>query len=471
MDIDPMSGHPFDVAVIGAGASGTFVAAQFERLAPKSARLLLIGEQAHPARGLAYGTSFRTNVLNVPAGKMSAFAEDSEQFTRWLTHHLPGSNSTTFAPRMLYGDYVVSIFEKLRNDSQKVDYLNDQATEITRQDGLWTIRLNKGKIVRAQCVVLALGNLLLPGDPIDFSPVQSLYRRNPWSEEISKYLPVDAPVLLIGTGLTMVDAALSLRESGYRGTIHAISRHGRLPQAHKSYEPRPLVDLPEAFSTPQGALRWMRNEIQAAEASGIDWRAVIDSIRPHTADIWQGWNLHQRGSFLRHARNLWDIHRHRMAPDVAHQIGILLRDRELIIHTGRLLSAQIDQEQACVVWKDATSNERKVLHVARIINCTGPSRDFTNIRSSLVASLLTEGWIRVDPLRLGLETDAEGRLLDYKGQITPGLYTLGPLRIAGLWESIAIPEIREQAHQLAALLARECSPVVNQISGTTLSGS
>lgn len=462
---DPIFGHSFDVAVIGAGASGTLVAAQFERLAPRSARLLWIGEQPRPARGRAYDTSFRTNVLNVPAGNMSAFPDDREHFIRWLATHLPGSSAATFAPRMLYGDYLLSIFEKLCKDSERVNYLNNQASEMDREDGLWMIRLDNGKIVRARSVVLALGNFLLPSDPIDFSSVQLLYRRNPWSEELSKNLPLDTPVLLIGSGLTMVDVALSLRESGHCGTIHAISRHGRLPQAHTRYEPRPLEKVPEAFNTPQGALHWIRKGVKTAEARGSNWRAVIDSLRPYTASIWQRWDLHQRGSFLRHARNLWDIHRHRMAPDVAKQLSILTKDRDLIVHAGRLLSAQIDREQARVVWKDANSNETKALNVARIINCTGPSRDFTNVPSSLVAKLLMEGWVRADPLRLGLETDSDGRLLDTNGQITPGLYALGPVRIAGLWESIAMPEIREQALQLAALLATEHAPVGNRFSG------
>jgi uncharacterized NAD(P)/FAD-binding protein YdhS len=35
------------------------------------------------------------------------------------------------------------------------------------------------------------------------------------------------------------------------------------------------------------------------------------------------------------------------------------------------------------------------------------------------------------------------------------LYALGPLRIASLWESIAIPEIRNQALKLAELLISE----------------
>jgi uncharacterized NAD(P)/FAD-binding protein YdhS len=450
-----ISGTPFDVAVIGAGASGTLVAAQFEKLAPAHARLVLIGEQPRPARGLAYDTPYLANLLNVPAGNMSAFPDDPQHFTRWLAKHLPGSSAATFASRKLFGDYLLNQFMKLRKYSQKIDYLNEKVIEIAHEDDLWSIQLENGVVVRAHSVVLALGNLLLPDAPIDFRPIRPFYHRNPWSTKVTENLPNDAPVFLIGTGLTMVDVALSLRETGHRGTIHAISRRGRLYQAHKPYQPRPLREIPEAFNTPWGALQWIRSEVKAAEQSGNNWRAVIDSLRPHTAAIWQKWNLQHRKSFLRHARNLWDIHRHRMAPEIADQLSVLLEDRDLIIHCGSLLSATMKDDMAVIEWKDRETNKIRTLHARRVINCAGPSRDLTKSKSPLVSSLLASGWITPDTLQLGLNTDKDGRLLDRNGNISPNLFTLGPLRVADLWESIAIPEIRSQAKSLAELLVSE----------------
>ncbi|HQX01704.1 MAG TPA: FAD/NAD(P)-binding protein, partial [Anaerolineales bacterium] len=75
-----MSRDSYHVAVIGAGASGTLAAAQLNRLAPPHAKLAIIGSQSQPARGVAYETSFQTNLLNVPAGNMSAFPGDMDHF-------------------------------------------------------------------------------------------------------------------------------------------------------------------------------------------------------------------------------------------------------------------------------------------------------------------------------------------------------------------------------------------------------
>jgi uncharacterized NAD(P)/FAD-binding protein YdhS len=281
------------------------------------------------------------------------------------------------------------------------------------------------------------------------------YWSNPWASGVAQGLEKDTPVLLVGTGLTMVDVALSLREAGHRGPIHTISRHGRLYKAHKPYQARPLKDVPEDFKSPLGALRWIRREINIAEKSGSDWRAIIDSLRPHTASIWQSWNQTQRESFLRHARNLWDIHRHRMSPEVATQLNTLMEDRTLIIHRGKLVSAVAEGRNATVTWKDADTAELKPLTVARVVNCTGPTRDYSQIQSPLIADLISTGLLVPDALKLGFETDVDGRFIDQNGDSVQGLFTLGPVRIPALWESIAIPDIRNQALALAQVLVDE----------------
>jgi uncharacterized NAD(P)/FAD-binding protein YdhS len=202
-------------------------------------------------------------------------------------------------------------------------------------------------------------------------------------------------------------------------------------------------------------LRWIRLETQKAEAAGSEWRAIIDSLRPHTAAIWRGWNLAQRASFLRHARNLWDLHRHRMAPEIAAQLKELQAQGTLSIHAGRVLSAEAEGQLAKITLRSTQTGTPLTLRVARVINCTGPARDYSRVEFPLVVSLRENGWLTPDPLRLGIETDPDGRLIGTDGCPVSGLFTLGPLRIPGLWESIAIPEIRIQAAELAKLLVSE----------------
>lgn len=437
---------PFDAVIIGAGASGALVTAQFQRQARQS-RVALVGVGPRPARGVAYETPYRTNLLNVPAWNMSGFPDDCDHFLRWLTAHLPETHAGTFAPRTVYGDYLADILDEALA-SPNVFHTPHQAVDLTHYGDVWTLHLDDGTTLDASQVVLALGNLP-PNDPLKLeADTFPAYFRNPWAADVATGLPPNAPVFLIGMGLTMVDVALALRERGHRGPITAISRHGGLSQVHAPYTPRPLVKLPNAFRTPYTALRWIRDEIR----TGGEWRAVIDSLRPFTADIWRGWSPAQRASFMRHARYLWDLHRHRMAPEIAAQLDELLQSGTLTLHHGRPLSLNASEKGLIVTWWSLEHGETRQTEVARLVNCTGPNRDFRHVASPFLANLRNHGWLTPDPLRLGWETDLDGRLIGHDGLPVPGLFTLGPLRIPALWESIAIPEIRVQAAKLVQTL-------------------
>lgn len=414
----------FDVAIIGAGASGTLTAIQYARSGAGRGALIEAGARA--ARGLAYGTPYGAHLLNVPAERMSALPDDPEHFVRWLRAR---NVDATFAPRALYGDYLAELLEETG-----ITRIGGTAVGVMREDDQWLVALHDDRTMTARDVVLALGNLP-PYDPLPLDgPPPAEYVRDPWARGAAIGLDPDAPVLLIGSGLTALDVAIALRHHGHRGRVTAISRHGRVPQRHAPYTPRPLSLLPPEFATPRGALRWIRREIAHHE-----WRAVIDSLRPHTQAVWRGWSLAQRASFLRHARNLWDVHRHRAAPEV---------QAEMEVVRGRIVSLAAVPDGGIEVRTD-----RGTLHAGRVFNCTGPACDYARVDLPLVVRLRRAGLLTPDPLRLGVETDEEGRLLDAHGQPVPGLYTLGPLRRPALWESTAIPEIRAQAAALAGTLA------------------
>ncbi|HYO75142.1 MAG TPA: FAD/NAD(P)-binding protein [Thermoanaerobaculia bacterium] len=423
----------YDVAIIGAGASGTLTAVQFARIGGPGARGALIEAGARAARGLAYGTPYGAHLLNVPAGRMSALPEDPEHFLRWLRGRIATAEAGTFAPRPLYGDYLASLLAE-RDTYERVTRVGGTAVGLTRDEDDWIVHLHDDRTVRAQNVVLALGNLP-PADPLQLQGEVPLeYVRDPWAPGAAIGLAADAPVLLIGTGLTAIDVAMAIRAEGHTGPIYALSRHGRLPQPHAPSTARPLASVP--FATPLEALRWVRSQ--------EEWRSAIDSLRPHTSTIWRNWSDAQRASFLRHLRSLWDVHRHRAAPAV-------LAELRLQVLRGRIVSMSGALD---VIWQPRGSDATRTLQVARAINCTGPASDYARLDLPLVVQLRRAGWLVPDALRLGVETADDGRLLGSDGQPVDGLYTLGPLRRPALWESTAIPEIREQAAALARVLVR-----------------
>ena len=443
----------FDIAIIGAGASGVLTAAHLHAAAPEL-RVAILDAGARAARGLAYGTPYGAHLLNVPAARMSALAQDPDHFKRWLEARGMEDPGPRFAPRTVYGEYLADVLGEACAPPSKVARVIGTSVGLARGEDGWRVHLHDGRVLAAKAVVLALGNLA-PADPLKAAGVESdNYLRDPWAPGAAQGLDPEAAVLIIGTGLTMVDLALALRAEGHRGPIHALSRRGLLPQAHAPHAPRPLPAPPDPIS-PRAMLRWVREQVAQAMGEGADWRTVIDGIRPHTRRIWGGWSLAQKGSFLRHARAFWDVHRHRTAPEVGAEVQGLLASGGLQVHAGRVLSLHDIAGGVEVQWTRRGDAQPRILRVGRVINCTGPSSDYKAVDQPLVAHLRRAGWLVPDPLRLGVETDADGRLLDTAGKPVPGLFTLGPLRRPTFWESTAIPEIREQSQALSARLAAE----------------
>jgi uncharacterized NAD(P)/FAD-binding protein YdhS len=284
---------------------------------------------------------------------------------------------------------------------------------------------------------------------------------NPWDPEALESLDIHASILLIGTGLTMVDVALSLLGRGHRGHLLAVSRRGLLPRIHAAVTARdkflPAVGAPR---TVLGLLAAVRREIARAATEGADWRAVIDSLRPDTQELWLNLPLAEKQRFLRHLRPWWDVHRHRMAPSVAARLEAARRRGQIETRRARVgrmtpLADGLDVELLPVGGPGA---ER--LRAARVINCSGPLSDMSRVRAPLIRNLLDEGRARVDPLHLGLDVTREGAVIDRSDLPSQSLFAIGPITKGVFWECTAVPDIRVQCERLACrLLERRWSPV------------
>jgi len=255
--------------------------------------------------------------------------------------------------------------------------------------------------------------------------------------------------LLIGTGLTMLDVVLTLEARGHDGPLIARSRHGLLPlgQRHTAYS---SVDpnLDATFQTARGLFATIRDAAEKAEFAGEDWRGLIAGVRANLPRLWAGLSEQEQLRLLRHATRYWEIHRHRMAPEVLSKVNRLRGVGELNVGPGRLQSLEIERRgyRAGLIGARRTEN----LQVDAVINCTGPGPASNYARSSrLVGHLLNNGTATIDPLGLGLLVDADGDLCDASGVANPRVHTLGWVRRAQSYESTAVPEIRAQAETLA----------------------
>jgi uncharacterized NAD(P)/FAD-binding protein YdhS len=451
------------IAVVGAGFSGTLLSLHLLRRCPPGTSITLIERNRQFGLGQAYATGNPGHLLNVPAGRMSAFHDRPLDFLHWL-QALPetefdGMTPTAdgFVPRRLFGAYVRHLLnEEMKRGERhsQLSLVRGNVVGIDRERHPIVLTLDRGAPIEADLVVLAVGNF--PPEPMpvpDPSFYDSeLYRPDPWSPDTFTELDPAAPVLLIGTGLTMVDAVISLLDQGHRGPIHALSRRGLLPRRHLAGSPLPEMQLP--YPTNAAALtRFLRREARQATAQGGDWRAVIDTLRPFTQDVWQAMSLQDRARFLRHLRPWWDVHRHRMPGPVADSIDAAQERAQLHIHPGRIRAFRAEDGMVEVAYRPRGSDVVQTLRAVRVVNCAGPGADYDRIKDPLVRLLLREGIARPDPLRLGLDVTATCALRLGTGAISRRIFAVGPVTKAAFWEMTAVPDIRRQCELLAQHLA------------------
>ena len=237
----------------------------------------------------------------------------------------------------------------------------------------------------------------------------------------------------------------------------AISRHGLLPQAHAPWPQEP-TPTPAVRPAPGQTTRTLMHAVvcatREAEGRGDDWRSVIDGLRPVTQALWRSLSERDRRQFLRRAARLWEVHRHRMAPAVASSIDAMVDAGRLVVRSGSVESMAVDGG-ALVVGLRRPGGSVDQLRVGHIVNCTGPSADVAGAADPLVRSLLRSGAARPDPLGLGFDVTDDGALVGGNGSPSRVLSTLGPPCRGRLWETTAVPEIRDQACAVATRLVGE----------------
>ena len=443
------------IAIVGAGFSGTLLAVHLLRRASAADRILLIERNTSFGRGTAYATGNDSHLLNVRAGNMSAFSDRPRHFLDWLQHQPrgPGMVTTpdrmTFVSRRLYGRYIQDILTGEiagERGAPRLTLIADEAVGLRDEGSFYRIELAGGRPYEADIVVLAIGNFPPPGQ------VEG-YVANPWAADALAGLDPDAAILLVGTGLTMVDTVISLLDRDHRGPIHAISRRGLLPQTHAAAATIERV-LPAA-TAPRSVLallKRIRGEIGRAAASGHDWRSVIDSLRPDTRDLWRQLPLAEKQRFLRHVRPWWDVHRHRMAPAVAARIEEVRASGQLTVRRARLGRIRRQGRSVEAELLPIRGAAPLLLEVDRVIGCAGPLGDIEQIPSPLVRQLLDEGALRADPLGIGLDVTSDGAAIDRQGKVSRRLFAVGPITRGVFWESTAVPDIRLHGEALAGHL-------------------
>jgi uncharacterized NAD(P)/FAD-binding protein YdhS len=361
----------------------------------------------------------------------------------------------TFVSRNVYGRYLSSLLtETLKSSAGALGLkiIPDMVTDLRPTARGFRLSLASGREHEVSGAILAVGSLR------DAHLGQGPVIENPWTPALPDELVPDKPVVIIGTGLTMVDVAMHLWEAGFAGPVVAISRRGLLPSTHVVTSPWPTPELSdEERRSLRHVFRRVRSEIAAAERTSLTWHSVIDSLRPVTSALWRGFPEAEQRRFLRHLRRWWDVHRHRMAPSIGEKFQELLRSGFLQIVSGSIVSIDEREEGVSLSYIPHGASAPLELAAQKIIRATGYQR-LSEVTNPVVRRLMDRGLVRLDRHQLGLDVTDRFELVGRSGTVTPSLWALGPIVNGAFWECTAVPDIRVHAQALATQLAEGPQP-------------
>jgi uncharacterized NAD(P)/FAD-binding protein YdhS len=452
------------IVIVGGGCCGALVAANLLRRPPAGpTRLVLIERSPAVGRGVAYARRDFPYLLNVPAGRMSANSQAPNEFLQFAQRCIPNVSADDFLPRSLYGDYLeeVLLAAQLSAPSNiRLELWRGEVAAVRRVERHMPLQVELAdrRSLTADDVVLATGN---PAPATLPAATELLghpsYIADPWSSELQ--FSAHHSVLLIGTGLTMADVVNAASVDPRRTpTLHAISRHGLVPPRQTAFRPDAYRGegnalLLAAATSLRGLTRSVRLLSREAESLGGDWREGITFVRNMAPTIWQRLSERDRARFMRHLRARWDVHRHRLPPQLLQRIEALRTTQRLQVHAGQIRRLQASAGKIEVSWQPRGDAATQELRVDRVINCTGPDYAITRSPQPLWRNLLQCGLCVADPLGLGLRTGPNGAVIDAEGWPGPHLFYVGPMLRADLWEATAVAELRGHAEGLAATLA------------------
>lgn len=452
------------IAIIGGGASGTLTAVQLLRLAAEQQlelQVTLIDRYARHGLGLAYSTDDPAHLLNATASQMSAMPDDPGHLVRWAS-----LGHAAFLSRHQYGQYLQATLAEAERQASPWAVLTRASAEVLaiwRDQGRRALRLifANGHL-DADMAVLATGHLAaaLPFP----APASRRIIAEPWLPGALEAITDDSPVVIAGTGLTMLDLAITIAGQSTGATVHAFSRHGLLPRPHPGRPPAGRQMWLPAIATSTGPVRlaelmWQVRSVIADDPAG--WADVIDALRPFVPGLWQRMPDSDKRQFLKHVARYWEVHRHLAPPPTTSKITMLRCTGRLAVHRGQISSVATAGDQLRITVRSGTGESG--LTAGWLINGTGPATDIGATDDALLRNLLASGMARPDPVGLGLDASADGAVIGATGLPSDVLFTLGP-PLRGLWyETTAIPEIRLQA---AALAHRIVSmPAVSRLPG------
>ena len=443
-----------DLLIIGDGFSAAVALVHLLRQGIDSQSISILGKRTL-GRGNAYDCVSPAFRLNVREDLPIIFSEDPLHFARWANEHIKDPQAKTsagyFYRRSDFGAYMNQLVNH-QLDGRALNHIQGKAQRITGSDGQWRVELKTGKYIDAKAMILATGNAT-PTWPclvhIEQTSSQLTLTENPWPGDYLHPIPANDHVLLLGGGLTALDAINGLVEQGHQGKVSVISPRALFPPSQAPWTRTKQPQWPNPI-TPARLVRFMRHYLPNTPTDQSEWQCAWEELRPDLNRIWQGFNAHQRRILMKRFGWLWNLYRFRASPQTIAAYHQMLDQQQIEFRCGRAMKIT-DRDGAIHV----TLHHGEVVHGHHLINCTGVARD------GLLDQMIGDAIASPDALKSSIAIDPQLAVLDPMGKVYQSLWMIGPATMASLGDVIAASAIAKQAEQLAKAIRLNWMPSSN----------
>jgi uncharacterized NAD(P)/FAD-binding protein YdhS len=439
------------LVIIGDGFAAAVTAIHLLRQGIAADSLTIIGPGTL-GKGNAYGCISPFFRLNIREDLPIVFSEDPLHFARWAEANIDDPEAKTsagfFYRRADFGRYISELiaaeigFDKVHRIQSKVCALN-------QAQGLWKLDTEDGDLIYAEKVIIATGN----SPPTWPCPIQreigeqasARMIENPWTGQYLTSIHAEEHIVLLGGGLTALDAIYALAVQGHRGRITIVGPRSLLPPTQAQWIRQKQPNWPEKLS-PARLLRFMRQYLPPAATSSAVWQSAWEELRPNLNAIWQQFTPHQRRIVFKRLGWVWSLYRFRASPQTINAYEQLKANHQIQFALGR--AKQVECSEGAI---SVQLNNGQRIDADRIINCTGVGADL------FLNQLVADAIAIPDPLGAAIAVDTNLSVLKPNQQAWNNLWMLGPATMGSLGDVIAASAISKQAEGLAKQIQAKAS--------------
>jgi uncharacterized NAD(P)/FAD-binding protein YdhS len=438
----------YDLLIIGGGFAACSALAGLAHSNVQKLRVAILvqrqsgtnDQQNELGCGLAYSHQDPAHLLNAAHWNMSLLDDDPDGFTRWLAARSGSGAMPDFAARASYGAFLseqwIDCLKVLAARGVQVSIIprNAQAIASIGPCGVTVVDVEGTSYSAAALLVCEGPSMLTQQDvrhPNLISPL--------WPGGLKSLKGASGHVVIIGTGLSGVDAAISALAESSVAKVTMLSRDGRLPLSHDvaARQKQELLLQGGPFSVLQA--------IRAASAT-TKWQAVMNALRSQSNSLWRAWSVKERRAALRHLGGLWAAHRNRLPPDVLEQLQTERANGRLEVIKSQVTVDVDEMGRLCITL----DGDHAPIKPDWVVDARGFAR-VTATTETLCGRALRDGHFALSDLGYGVAANSCHRVTP--SHLAP-IHVVGAARMGDLIETAGAPEVRTQvAQSLEALLA------------------